>query len=100
MLTEMVAPGLVYALMRAIGGFVRLLVTGKGVIPLPQLQQVAGSRHLNLGFLTPAAIGALAGYLTAGSLGVDSVVAAIAGYSFSDGLENLIERWLDRGGRR
>ena len=76
-----------------IGGLIRTIVTGKGIIALPSVKTVPdGSRHLNLGFVAPMAIGALAGYLTSNSLGVDGAVAAIAGYAGSDLLENVVER--------
>jgi hypothetical protein len=92
---ETIAVGVAYALMGAAGGLIRTVITGKGIIPLPRVEEkVGGSRHLNLGFLAPMAIGALAGYLAPAALGVDSVVSAIAGYAGSDFLENLIERSL------
>lgn len=91
----LLGPGVVYALMGAAGGFVRTVITGKGIIPLPRIEHpTEGSPHLNLGFLAPMAIGALAGYLAPAALGVDSVVSAMAGYAGSDFLENLIERRL------
>ena len=92
---EIVAAGVIYALTGAAGGFIRAVITGKGVIPLPRVERApGGSPHLNLGFLAPMAIGALAGYLAPAALGVDSVVSAMAGYAGSDFLENLIERRL------
>ncbi|KKM96135.1 hypothetical protein LCGC14_1181130 [marine sediment metagenome] len=83
---------LLYAGLGALGGFVRVLITGKGMIALPRFQEVKGSRHLNLGFLVPLVIGAFAGWLAPATLGVNGVVAAIAGYSGSDMVENIIER--------
>jgi len=81
-----------FALAGAAGGFIRALITGKGVIVLPRIQVVRGSRHLNLGILCPVLIGAFSGWLAPATLGVNSIVAAIAGYSGSDFIENIIER--------
>lgn len=89
----MIPAPLIWILAGAAGGVIRTIVTGKGIVPLPFVKTVAeGSRHLNLGILAPMFIGALAGYLTSNSLGVDGAVAAIAGYAGSDFLENLVER--------
>jgi len=88
------AAGLFYAFMGAAGGLVRAVVTGKGVIALPRVEEVQGSKHLNLGFLAPLIIGAVAGYLAPSALGINGVVAALAGYTGTDFIENLIERRL------
>ena len=77
------------------GGFVRTLVTGKGTILLPEVKRVEGaSIHLNLGILAPIFIGALAGIIAPFALGVDGVIAALAGYTGSDFIENIVERRL------
>ena len=79
------------------GGVVRAIITGKGIITLPSIHKVAGgSSHLNLGIIAPMAIGALAGYVAPYSLGVDGVVAALAGYAGTDLIENMVERTLHR----
>ena len=92
---EVLLAGLVYAFMGAVGGLARVVVTGKGIIAIPRVVRIAdGSPHLNLGILAPLFIGAVAGYLSQETLRVDGVVSAIAGYSGSDFLENLIERRL------
>ena len=92
---EILLAGALYAFMGAVGGLARVVVTGKGIIAIPRIERPAdGSPHLNLGILAPLFIGAVAGYLSQASLGVDGVVSALAGYAGSDGIENLIERRL------
>ena len=92
---DFLSAGILYALTGAGGGLIRTVVTGKGIIVLPRVhEKPGGSRHLNLGFLAPMAIGALAGYLAPTALGVDGIVAAMAGYAGTDFLENLVERRL------
>lgn len=84
---------LFYAAAGAAGGFIRSIITGKGNIALPKIQTVeGGSRHLNLGFLAPIAIGAFAGWLAPVTLGINSIVSAIAGYASTDFIENMAER--------
>ena len=88
----MIAP-LIWLVAGAIGGLIRAIITGKGIVLLPRIHVITGgSRHLNLGIVAPILIGAAAGFLTSNSLGVDGVVAFIAGYAGSDMLENLVER--------
>jgi len=91
---------LFFALAGAAGGFIRAIITGKGLIAVPKVQVVRGSRHLNLGIIAPILIGAFAGWLAPATLGVNSVVAAIAGYSGSDFIENIIERRLKQDGHQ
>ena len=94
-MTEFLLAGVVYAFMGAVGGLARVVVTGKGIIAIPQVEHIPnGSPHLNLGALAPLFIGALAGYISQASRGVDGVVSALAGYAGSDGIENIIERRL------
>jgi len=81
-----------FAIAGLIGGLIRAIVTGKGLIALPRIQSRDRARYLNLGVLAPMAIGAFAGWLAPHALGVDAVVAALAGYSGTDFIENLIER--------
>jgi len=83
------------ALFAAVGllfGFVRAIVTGKGLIALPRIETKNEHKFLNLGVIAPMIIGAAAGWLAPYSLGVDMVVAALAGYTGADFIENLIER--------
>lgn len=88
---------LVYIVAGAFGGLVRLLVTGKGILVLPTVQVVpGGSPHLNLGFLAPMIIGAAAGLVSPYTLGVNGVFSILSGYVGADGIENLIERYLER----
>ena len=88
----MIAP-LIWLIAGAIGGLIRAIITGKGVLLLPRIHTVAGgSTHLNLGIVAPILIGAVTGYIAPYSLKVDGVVAFMAGYMGSDILENLIER--------
>lgn len=75
------------------GGFVRALVTGKGMIMLPKIEHVdGGSPHLNLGFLAPMIIGAGAGLLGPYAFGVNGVLSFLSGYAGTDLLENVVER--------
>lgn len=83
---------LFYALAGAFGGFIRAIITGKGVILLPHIVVQDGQKYLNLGILAPLLIGAFAGWIAPTKLGVDSVVGALAGYSGADLIENLVER--------
>ena len=88
---------LCYAAAGAAGGFIRCLVTGKGHIVLPKIQAIeGGSRHLNLGFIAPVAIGAFAGWLAPAALGINSFVSGIAGYAGADFVENVVERLTRR----
>lgn len=84
---------IIFCLVGAAGAFIRLLLGGKGLLLLPRVETMPnGSRHLNLGFISGLFIGAAAGWLAPSSLGMDSIVAFIAGYGGSDIIENLIER--------
>jgi len=83
-----------YALAGFFAGIVRAVVTGKGRILLPKKERYNEHEFLNLGFLAPAIIGALAGFLAPHGLGVNTVVAAMAGYVGADFIENVIERAL------
>jgi len=85
---------ILFALAGFFAGIVREIVTGKGRILLPKKERYNEHEFLNLGFLAPAIIGALAGYLAPYSLGVNTVVAAMAGYVGADFIENIIERAL------
>lgn len=88
---------IISALAGGLGGLTRLLVSGKGILPLPRIEQVSGgSPHLNLGFLAPIIIGAIAGALTNQALHVDGIVAFISGWAGADGVENAIERLLKK----
>ena len=83
---------LIYALLGAFGAFIRCLITGKGIIALPKIKEQQGSKYINLGIVAPLFIGAFAGWLAPAHLGVNSVVAAIAGYAGTDFIENIVER--------
>jgi len=83
-----------FALSGFFAGIVRAIVTGKGRILLPSREKFNEHEYLNLGFLAPAIIGALAGFIAPYSLGVDLVVSALAGYVGVDFIENVIERVL------
>jgi len=83
-----------YAIMGFLGGVVRAIVTGKGVILLPRLTEQEGSKYMNLGFLTPALVGAFVGFLAPHAVGTNGVIAGLAGYAGVDMIENLIERAL------
>lgn len=86
---------LVSAIFGGLGGVIRLLVSGKGLIALPQIiKGKQGNLYLNLGGLLPIIIGSIAGALSRQTLGIDSVVSAIVGYAGTDFLENIIERRL------
>ncbi len=82
---------LVLALLGAVGGFVRALVTGKDIILLPRSGEKNGVKFLNMGFLSHALIGAFVGYITSQGLGVDGAVAGLAGYSGPDIIEKVAE---------
>ena len=85
-----------WAFAGAMGGFIRTLVSGKGFIVLPAVKDGPEGKRLDLGFIAPMCIGALAGYLGPTSLGTDGMVAAISGYVGTDMLENLAERFLKK----
>lgn len=83
---------LIYALVGAAGGFVRVLISGKGIIALPKICEQNGAKYVNLGILAPIVIGAFAGWLASAQLGASIALAALAGYAGSDFIENLAER--------
>ncbi len=85
-----------YALAGAFGGLVRMIVTGKSIVPLPRIEERAGSKFLNLGLIGPLIIGAFVGYILPHTIGVDGSVATLAGYGGSDLAENLVEREIQR----
>lgn len=89
---------LISAVAGAVGGLTRLLISGKGRIPLPRVYDLPGhSRHLNLGFLLPVVLGMIAGALVNKALHIDGMVSFMAGYAGSDFIENAIERRLKIG---
>jgi len=83
-----------FAVAGAAGGLVRQIVTGEGVLPLPKKYE----GKLDLGFVSALIIGAFAGWIAPYSLGVDSVIAGLAGYAGQDAIENILERVLKRRG--
>jgi len=83
---------LLFAALGGIAGFIRLLLTNKGLIPLPRIVEQRGSRFVNLGFLAPVLIGLVAGALAPYALHQDSFIAFVSGYFGSDVIENLVER--------
>jgi len=83
---------LIYCLVGACAGLLRLLISGKGIIPLPRIETKHGHKFINLGFVTPLIIGAIAGWLAPSALGVNSIVAFLSAYGGVDFIENLIER--------
>jgi len=85
---------LIYILVGALAGIVRALVTGKGLFPLPKIETINGTKYVNAGFLFAAIIGAFAGAIAPYVLGVNCVVAALAGYVGEDFIENTVERAL------
>jgi len=85
---------ILYVIAGAVAGIVRLIITKKGVIPLPKIVEQQGSKYLNLGFIAPLIIGGFAGWIAPKVLEVNTVIAAIAGWAGADFLENLIERLL------
>jgi len=92
MIQEVVIEVVIYLIVGAFAGFVRAVVTGKGLIALPQVETINGKKYLNLGFISAMLIGALAGTLAPYALGVNAVISAMAGYVGEDLIENLIER--------
>lgn len=81
----------------ALGGLVRAVITGKGLVVLPRVVEIDGSSpHLNLGVLAPILVGALAGLLAPASLGVNGIISAMAGYAGTDFIENMVERGLGK----
>ena len=87
---------LFFALIGGFAGFVRSVITGKGLIALPKVETKGTHKFLNLGFIAPIIIGCFAGWLAPYHLGVDSAVAGLAGYCGSDIIENLIESVLGK----
>ena len=85
-----------WAIAGGLGGLARTLVSGKGIILLPGVKNSPEGRRLDLGFIAPMAIGMLAGYLAPSVLGTDGIVAAMAGYSGADAIENFMERFLKK----
>jgi len=85
---------LLYALIGAIAGVVRALITGKGLLMLPKVEEVNGTLYVNCGFLLAAIVGAFAGAIAPYALSVNCVIAALAGYVGEDFIENAVERSL------
>jgi len=83
-----------YALIGGIAGLVRTVLSGKGLVALPKMETKGSHKFLNLGFIAPIIIGCFAGWIVPYRLGVDCAVAALAGYSGADVIENLIETTL------
>jgi len=83
---------LLFAALGGLAGFIRLVLTNKGMIPLPKIVEQKGSRYVNLGFITPIVIGLVAGGLAPHALGANSFIAFVSGYFGSDVIENLVER--------
>jgi hypothetical protein len=86
---------LIYALAGGFGGLVRSIITGEGVIALPKVHE----GRVDLGVLASVIIGVFAGVIAPYSLGVDGVIAALAGYAGADFIENALERKLGRRGQ-
>jgi len=82
----------IYIIIGAIAGLVRALISGKGLIPLPRMVSKKGHKFVNLGFLAPMVLGAVAGWLAPATLGINGVVACMAAYSGAAFIENLVER--------
>ena len=87
---------LIYAAIGGIAGFIRSIITGKGLIALPKLETKGTHKFLNLGFIAPIIIGCFAGWVAPYRLGVDSAVAGLAGYCGADIIENLVESALGK----
>jgi len=85
---------LLYIAIGAIAGVVRAVVTGKGLLMLPKIEEINGAQYINAGFLVSAIIGGFAGVIAPYILGVNCIVAALAGYVGEDLIENVIERAL------
>lgn len=86
---------LVLALLGAVGGFVRALVTGKDVVLLPRSGENNGLKFVNLGFLSHTIIGAF-GYIASQGLGADGAIAGLTGYAGPDIIEKLAELRLGK----
>jgi len=84
----MIGEVILFAFAGAAGGLIRAIITGEGVLPLPKLRR----GRLDLGFLSAVVIGAFAGVLAPYELGVNGLIAAMAGYIGTDAIENLFER--------
>jgi hypothetical protein len=85
---------IIYALMGGLGGLVRSVITGEGVIVLPKVHE----GRVDLGVIASVIIGMFAGMIAPYSLGVDGVIAALAGYAGADFIENALERKLGKRG--
>jgi len=85
---------LLFILAGALAGVVRTVIEGKGVLVLPHVVVRRGVKMLNLGFLSAAIIGGLAGYVAPYALGVDTLIAALAGFAGSHVIEHLVEKRL------
>jgi len=83
-----VVEALIFAGAGLFGGFVRAIVTGEGLLVLPKVRR----GRVDLGFLSSVIVGTFAGLIAPYGLGVNAVVAALAGYAGTDALENLAER--------
>ena len=87
---------LIYAAIGGVAGFVRSVITGKGLIAIPKIETKGSHKFLNLGFITPIIIGCFAGWIAPYHLGVDCAVAALSGYCGADIIENLVESVLGK----
>ena len=85
----------VYALAGMTGGMIRAIVTGEGSLILPRLHE----RRLDLGSFSSMIVGAIAGVVAPYAIGVNSVIAFVAGYVGNDVIENLAERGLGKRAR-
>jgi len=85
---------LVYILAGALAGIVRTVIEGKGIIILPHVVERDRVKMFNLGFLSAAVIGGLAGFIAPYGYGADTLMAALAGFAGSHVIEHLAERKL------
>jgi len=93
----------------ALGGFVRVIVSGKGTIVLPSWEWIGGKLIFSLGFLFNVILGAIFGLLVPYGLGPivnawfpefplanDFICAFFGGFGSVDIFENAIERIFSR----
>jgi len=83
-----------YAICGMVGGLIRAIITGEGILVLPRIHE----GRVDLGFISALIIGAFAGWIAPYGLGVDSIVAGMAGYCGIDFIENAVERRIKRRG--